>query len=400
MKKITITITIILLALAAVFLLKPNKEVPIHLRVSSFDKLPGWKQADAKRSLVTFQQSCKTMLRQNPQQSAGSQQITMQIGEWYPACRAALQLKSINDKKARSFFQKWFTPVEFYDKKPVTGLFTGYYMPLLHGSLTKTDEFNVPLYGLPEDLVSVDLSHFTKGVITKHTFGRVEKGALKPYYTRKDINKGAIEKKAPVIVWVNSQIDRLYLEIQGSGIVKLPNGDKIYVGYAGENGAPYTAIGKVLIDRGIMTKDNASMQRIRAYLDQNPKKMMSIINKNASFVFFKVLNQKVALGAQGIGLTAGYSLAVDRQWIPLGTPLWLSTTRPDAKSGSPLNFQRLMVAQDTGGAIRGAVRGDVFWGSGKDATNIAGLMKNPGHYWLLLPKETVKQAVPSSEKIS
>jgi len=238
-------------------------------------------------------------------------------------------------------------------------------------------------------MITINPNDFPNSALTHKIVGRIEKGKVVPFYNRAAINKGALRHQAPVLVWVNSHIDRLFLEIQGSGVVKLPNGEKLYLGYEAENGATYTPIGKVLVNRGVLTKEKASMQSIRAYLEAHPDKIESIINENSSFVFFRVLQHSAAMGAQGIELTAGYSLAVDRKWIPLGTPLWLSTTHPDAESDEQHLLQRLMIAQDTGGAIRGQVRGDVFWGYGKKATNIAGLMKNEGHYWLLLPKQTV-----------
>ena len=165
----------------------------------------------------------------------------------------------------------------------------------------------------------------------------------------------------------------------------MPDGGNLYVGYSAENGAPYTAIAKVLIDKGVMTKDNASMQHIRKYLESHPSQIDNVLNKNKSFVFFKAQKAKDALGSQGVPLTPGYSLAIDKKWVPMGAPIWLNTTSPDKKAEKDNKFQRLMVAQDTGGAIKGMVRGDVYWGAGEKATTIAGMMKNKGHYWLLLP---------------
>ena len=181
------------------------------------------------------------------------------------------------------------------------------------------------------------------------------------------------------------------MEIQGSGIIALDNGSRLAVGYIGENGAPYTAIAKVLIDQGVMTRDNASMQHIRSYLDAHPEKIDPVLNQNKSFVFFTTLRNGSALGAQGVALTPGYSMAVDHKWVPYGVPIWLDTTRPDEISDQQNLFQRLMVAQDTGGAIKGVVRGDVYWGAGERATAIAGKMKNQGHYWLLLPRNLLPQ---------
>ncbi|WED44467.1 murein transglycosylase A [Legionella cardiaca] len=364
---------------------------PLTLRQGSFSQLPGWKTADLQQSLEAFKVSCKTFLRQDPEKSVGSHLLELKAKDWQPACQIALAISPGTNKQAREFFEKWFSPVEFYDNQPVRGLFTGYYMPLLYGSRTKTNKYNVPIYATPSDLVTINLGQFDPSFKHRKLVGRVTGHRVVPYYTRAEINKGAIKNKAKVLVWIDNPIDRVFLEIQGSGIVELPDGELVYLGYAAQNGAPYTAIAKVLIDKGVMTKHTASMQGIKRYLTEHPKEMDKVLNQNKSFVFFDKLPQTAALGTQGVALTPGYSLAVDLKWIPIGTPLWLTTTRPDAHSDNQRPFQRLMIAQDTGGAIRGLVRGDVFWGAGKKATYIAGHMKNEGHYWLLLPQHAVER---------
>lgn len=368
---------------------RPHK---LNLRKVAFAELPGWEQADIKRSLLAFQLSCKTFLKQDPNQSVGSHYLDLHVKDWQPACREALLVNVDSNDKIKQFFQTWFTPVEFFDKKPVDGTFTGYYMSLLYGSLTRSKEYNVPIYGLPKDLITINLSLFDPKL--KHhpnIVGRLKGQRILPYYTRAAINKGAIDKVAPVIAWVNNSVDRSFMEIQGSGAIKLSNGSQIIVNYAAENGAPYSSIAKVLIDQGVMTKDNASMQHIRNYFSKHPERQDAVLNKNKSFVFFSVFPHEEALGSQGVILTPGYSLAVDRKWVPLGAPVWLDTTKPDLKSSQQTVFQRLMIAQDTGGAIRGAVRGDVYWGAGERATKIAGRMKNKGHYWLLLPSRSLER---------
>ncbi|MDP1604215.1 MAG: MltA domain-containing protein [Legionella sp.] len=385
---------IIITTIFSGFAVFQQKTEIITLKQSSFQKLPGWESADIKKSLQTFQVSCKAFLRQDPERPVGSQQINMKVKDWLPACRAALAVEPSSDSKARDFFQRWFKPVEFYTKQSVSGLFTGYYLPLLHGSLTKTPKYNIPVYGLPQNIVTINLDDFGSEFGHRRIVGRIENNKVLPFHTREEINKGVLKNKAPVLVWVDSHIDRLFLEIQGSGVVQLENGDQLNLGYAGENGASYTPVGKVLVDRGVMTKKTASMQGIREYLEAHPEEIVPVINQNKSFVFFRILDRSAALGAQGVTLTPGYSLAVDRKWIPLGTPLWLDTTRPSQSSQKPKPLQRLMVAQDTGGAIRGTVRGDVFWGAGENATYIAGKMKNPGHYWLLLPRHKIPQLPP------
>ncbi len=348
----------------------PAKKIVIRNGVSknlsltqiSFEELPGWDKADVKKSLVAFQSSCEIILKQKASHPIGSQHIKFKVGDWYPACKAALALESVSEDSAKIFFEQWFHPIEFAQKKPVNGLFTGYYMPKLKGKLTKSAEYNTPIYGLPK--------------------GR------NAHYTREQIDNGVLKEKAPVIAWIHSPVERLFLEIEGSGVISLPGGKSIYLGYAGENGAPYTSIGKVLINRGIMTRHNASKAAIVRYLEEHPEKAKTLMHQNKSFVFFEDMKKSMALGAQGMALTPGYSLAVDKKWIPLGAPLWLDTMRPDTRhQDNEKHLRRLMIAQDTGGAIRGFMRGDIYWGSGKIAAFLGEHMKNQGHYWLLLPKQ-------------
>lgn len=365
------------------------------LRQVTYKQLPGWEKAEFKKSLLAFQTSCGAFLKQNPERFVGTDTIDLQVKDWQPACRAALKINPANDVLAKRFFEKWFAPVEFYEGRPVKGLFTGYYMPLVKGSFTKTDEYNVPLYEVPDNLISVDLGLFNPELKNRKIIGRIEGNNLLPYYTREQIVQGAVDNHARVLLWIHSPIDRLFLEIQGSGIVEMDDGKKVFIGYDGQNGAPYTAVAGVLIKKGVMTRHNASMQAIKKYLEAHPDEMHEVINQNKSFIFFRKLTLEAALGSQGVALTPGYSMAIDKQWIPMGAPLWLSTTRPDSTNpvaSKPL--QRLMIAQDTGGAIRGKVRGDVFWGGGDKATLIAGHMKNEGHYWLLLPRHAIARLQP------
>ena len=371
---------------------KQPKQPSTMFRPVTFNQLPGWKSADLKKSLMTFQTSCGAFVKQNPEQVVGTDHIDLRVKDWQPACKAALNINPVTEKSAKLFFQEWFAPVEFFDKATGPGLFTGYYVPAIKGSYTKSKEFSVPLYETPDDLISADLGTFFNDLKNRKLIGRLVNKKIVPYYTREQINNGALKDKAKVLAWINSPIDRLFLEIQGSGVIELENGESISVGYDAQNGMPYTAIAGVLIRKGVMTKHNASMQGIKNYLNKNPKELHEVINQNKSFVFFRKMSQGVALGSQGVSLTPGYSLAIDRDWIPMGTPLWLNTTRPDgAQPDKSKPMQRLMIAQDTGGAIRGKIRGDVFWGGGDRATLIAGHMKNSGHYWLLLPRHTISR---------
>lgn len=343
------------------------KKIKIHevaLKKVPFEELPGWNETDIKKSLEAFQNSCKIFLKQAPSHKVGSRYINVQAKDWQPACREATGLGSVSEQAAKDFFIKWFHPIEFTQRKPLEGLFTGYYMPQLKGSLTRTKQYNTPIYSMPTGL---------QWKASKH-------------YTREQIDQGALKKNASVIAWINSPVERLLLEIEGSGVIKLASGKSLYLGYAGENGAHYTSIGSVLIKKGIMTRDNASKNAISRFFKSHPKSANSILQKNKSFVFFEHLKEPMALGAQGMALTPGYSLAIDKKWIPLGSPVWLATKKPRDQSEVTKKFQRLLIAQDTGGAIRGLMRGDIYWGSGKRAAFLGENMKNKGRFWLLLPK--------------
>lgn len=232
----------------------------LEFKKVSFEQLPGWDKADVQKSLLAFQNSCEAFVKQHPSRPVGSKHIHLKAGDWHPACKTALSLKNPDEEVARDFFEKWFNPIRLDNRSK--GLFTGYYMPQVSGSLKRTKTYNIPIYGLPRDI--------------KH----------KPYYTRAQIDKGAIKKKAPVIAWINSPVERLSLEIEGSGVIKLTNGKRLFLNYAGENGAPYTSLGNVLIKKGIMTRDNASLQAIKSYMANHPSKADAILHQNKSFVFF------------------------------------------------------------------------------------------------------------------
>jgi len=358
----------------------------LKLKSGSYAQLPGWNSADLKQSLRAFQISCHTLLRHDPEHAVGSRYIPLKAKDWYPVCHAATDVDATSDEAIRLFFQTWFMPVEFQQGKPVHGLFTGYYLPALEGSLTKSAEYSVPIYTVPPNLLTANVADFSTDLPRKRIVGHVVEKKMIPFYTRAQIDNGAIAKTTPVIAWVKSPLDRLVLETEGSGIIELKEGGRVAVGYAADNGAKYRAIASILIQNGVMTADEASTSHIRTYFQQHPTQLKSIINQNKSFVFFRELAKNAVVGSQGVPLTPGYTLAVDRKWIPMGIPLWLSTNIHNPKTKAQQPFNRLMVAQDTGGSIRGMVRGDIYWGAGQEATAIATKIRSSGHYWLLLPR--------------
>ena len=350
--------------------------------------LPGWGDGRETAALRAFLLSCSRINKAPPfQVMLSGAPIAGQARHWQAVCRMAAQLgRNVSPVAARRFFENWFSAYQVTDQGNPDGLFTGYFEPLLNGSLKKTPRYSVPLYKKPNDLVTVQLGEFNKALKGEQITGRVRANKLVPYAKRAEIESGALSGKGLELVWVDDPVDAFFLQIQGSGLVKLPSGKILRVGYAGKNGQPYFAIGRELVVRGALKMEDVSLQTIRAWLLANPAEARAVMNKNPSYVFFRVIEGAGPIGAQGVPLTAGHSLAVDRRYIPLGAPLWLDTIDP-LVPGSPL--RRLVIAQDTGGAIKGVVRGDFFWGAGERARNGAGKMKQPGRFFILLPRTDI-----------
>jgi membrane-bound lytic murein transglycosylase A len=304
---------------------------------------------------------------------------------WQSVCAEAASVDPADEPGIRRFFETSFTPYAVINPDGSdTGMITGYYEPLLRGSRTPNGRYRFPLYGIPEDLLVVDLSEVYPELKSMRLRGRLDGRRVVPYYPRADIEAGKGGAVGKEILWVEDTLELYYLQVQGSGRVTLDSGETVRVGYAEQNGYPYRSIGRLLVERGELTLDQASMQGIRAWAERNPDRLAELLNQNASFVFFREspATPEGPTGSLGVPLTAGRSLAVDPRAIPLGTPVFLSATLPN--SSQPLN--RLTVAQDTGGAIKGAVRADFYWGSGEEAGAQAGRMRQSGRLWVLLPR--------------
>lgn len=293
----------------------------------------------------------------------------------------------------RQFFESRFTPFRVVNPDGShSGLITGYYEPLLKGSRFPTPRFRFPVYGMPDDLLTIDLGSLHPDLKSLRLRGRLAGNRVVPYFSRAEIEEGEALVKGRELLWVDDPVELFFLQIQGSGRVRLNSGEVVRLGYADQNGHPYRSIGRILVERGELTLDEASMQGIQAWGRRNPDKLSELLNQNPSYVFFRELPKYLPgpLGSLGVPLTAGRSLAIDPRAIPQGAPVFLSTTWPN--SSKPLN--RLMLAQDTGGAIRGAVRADFFWGFGEEAGNLAGKMKQAGRLWVLLPNGYPLDAAP------
>ncbi len=348
-----------------------------HYEQKAFTELPGWGQATLAASLQAFVTGCARISDASPLQAV---------------CARAQGIPANDERTARGFFEDAFAPYQVIAPDGSSeGLVTGYYEPVLSGSLVRTNLYRFPIYGVPQDLVVVDLASLHPELKNLRLRGRLEGRRLVPYYSRAEIEQRTRAASdgdglpAPVIAWVSDPVDLFFLQIQGSGQIRLDSGARIRVGYADQNGYPYSSIGRFLIDQGALDPDQASMQGIKDWAEDHPKKLRQALDSNASYVFFRELPASDAggpIGALGAALTPGYSLAVDPRYIPLGAPIFLATTYP--LSEHPL--ERLMLAQDTGGAIRGALRADFFWGSGDASGALAGRMKQAGKMWLLWPR--------------
>lgn len=357
----------------------PAKPAPEQARYepAEFAVLPGWQSAALLPSLKAFLAGCAKV----PTSSVLRE-----------TCNAVGTVGTDDERSARKFFEAAFSLFSIIaPDNSAEGLVTGYYEPILAGSRTRTELYRFPVFGVPDDLVVVDLAGLYPELRNFRLRGRIEGRRLVPYWSRAEIdarsrapgNGGGGAPGAPVLAWVQDPIELFFLQIQGSGQIETGSGERIRLGYADQNGHPYRSIGRYLVERGELALDQASMQGIKAWATAHPAKLQEALNFNASYVFFHVPEgAQGPIGALGAPLTPGYSIAVDPRFVPLGAPVFLATTMP--LSAQPL--ERLAVAQDTGGAIRGALRADFFWGTGDAAGALAGRMRQKGRMWLLWPR--------------
>ena len=372
---------------------KTETPAKLVLQPASFRQLPGWTTDNQVEALTPFSKTCDRILKIDPvARPAMSAEWAGAMTDWQAACRALPDVATATPQQARSYFETYFTPVSATADGKTEGLFTGYYEASLRGSRTQGGLYQIPLRARPDDLVMVNLGEFREELKGQRIAGRVVDGTLKVYEDRAAIEDGKLppEQDKPFL-WVDSAVGAFFLQIQGSGAVTLPDGEVVRVGYDGQNGHPYYAIGKELVKRGYLQKDDVSMQSIQSWIAANPAEGREIMRTNKSYVFFRVLDKDGAVGGEGLPLTAGRSLAVDHSLIPYGVPVFVDLSGPKDPAQ---RIQRLVVAQDTGGAIRGPVRGDLFWGFGPEAEAMAGVMKSQGRYWFLVPKSSGRPGTP------
>jgi len=347
----------------------PPPPAPL-LTPTTFGALPGWQQDDLRQAMPAFLQSCRGLANKV---------------DWKAVCAAGRALDAQDAGAVRRFFETWFVPnlVRAADGLDA-GLITGYYEAMLYGARKRGGNYQTPLYRVPDDLLTVDLGSLYPQLKGMRLRGRLAGKTVVPYSSRAEIARAPLKDKE--LLWVNDPVEAFFLEVQGSGRVQLDSGETVRVAYADQNGHPYKAIGRWLVEQGELTAEQATAQGIRAWIAANPARRQELFNVNPSYIFFR--EEKLPdpslgpKGALGVPLTPGRSVAIDPSFIPLGAPLFLATT----EAGSDVPMQRLMMAQDTGGAIRGAVRADFFYGFGPDAVDRAGKMKQRGQVWVLLPR--------------
>lgn len=335
-----------------------------------FDTLP-LSDDVAARALVAFRLSCPSLVRRTDASGL------TQGSDWQPACDAA---KTWRESDAHAFFGRWFETVQVADGKAQA---TGYYEPEIAGSRHKRPGYEVPVYAKPDDIIEVDLGQFSTDLKGKKIRGRVAGKSFIPYFDRKDIDQGALDGRGLEIAYAADPVELFFLQIQGSGRLRGPDGQVMRIGFAGQNGREYVGIGALMRDRGLLQPGKASMQGIMEYLRTHPEEGQAIMWENKSYVFFQELKGAGPNGSLGLPVTGQVSAAVDPKFVPLGAPVFLSMDRAEANG--------LWIAQDTGGAIKGPNRVDTFWGAGDDARAIAGGMNSRGVAWLLLPVGTLSK---------
>lgn len=353
---------------------------PIKLSKTSFNLLEGWQSDDFAQTIPVFRKNCDKIL-QNKNVVLADSVVKIKTADYQKICKKFATQHIISSDGMKKFLENEFTPYIVSAGNNPIGKFTSYYEATINASLEKNGKYKYPVYGRPKDLVEVNLRDFGADLPNTRLVGHVINGKFVPYFKRAEIENNGVN--APVIMWADDPVDIHFMQIQGSAIAKMDDGSELRVGYADNNGHKFKGIGSILLEKKILKSGEISMENIRKWLRANPEKAETLMQENERFIFQRISDAEGPLGAFGIPLTAGRSMAVDNSLIPLGSVLWLDTVSPDNK---PL--QKIVFAQDIGAAIKGAVRGDYFWGHGDEALHYAGRMNSVGKYYILLPKNS------------
>jgi membrane-bound lytic murein transglycosylase A len=372
--------------------LKSAPTAPTVLAPARFATMPGWTSADAGAALAAFRRSCDVILREPASHEMGGLGYAGRAGDWRQVCNDAAAAPLA---QARAWFEDRFAPFAIRVGATDGALFTGYYEPEIAASHTRHGDYATPVYGLPRDLVTADLGLFRPELTGQRITGRIVDQRLMPLPVRAQIDAEGLDD-APVLLYARDAVAVFFLHIQGSGRASFDDGTMLRLAYAGQNGRPYTPIGRVLIQNGQIDRAHLSMQSIRSWLQAHPVAAQRVMDSDQSYVFFRELplgDAKLGSpGSEGVPLAAQASIAIDPAMHPLGAPMFLATEAPAPDPGQPQRaFACICIAQDTGGAIKGGLRADVFWGFGADAESIAGRMKSTGRLYVLLPKSLAKR---------
>ena len=337
----------------------------IKLQQVDYEEVPGWEKDDHSKALLSFLNSCEKFASMGNSRSIGAQIGDIRVADFRDVCDIGGAIKGMSSKQAKNFFENWFAPFKVSSKGGNSnGLFTGYYEPEIRGSKVKTDTYKYPVYAKPKDSGSSS-------------------------YSRREIEEGALADKKLELLYVEDKVDLFFLHVQGSGRVILPDGATVKITYDGKNNQPYTSIGNYIIENNLIKEGGTSYDKIKLWLKNNPEKANEVMNVNASYIFFKITDKEYVVGAQGTPLIAERSLAVDNDIMPYGFPIWVNTKIKNKENTGYSSYQKLLVTQDAGSAIKGVVRGDIFFGRGSGAEKMAASMNSLGNYYIFLPINVV-----------
>jgi membrane-bound lytic murein transglycosylase A len=368
----------------------PPAHDQLTLTKATFAELPGWKDDRPADAVTSFLQSCARISELADSDPVGADGHGGIAKQWRHACAAATKLKAGDDTAARAFFEAEFQPWVAAGKKGPVGKLTGYYVQEMRGSKTQHGPFKYPVYARPADLVEVDLTPFIRDAHARRIWGKLDAatGSVVPFFTREEIRKGALAGKGLELMYVDDAVDLLFAQIEGSAKVKMDDGSTVRLEFAGKNGRAYKGVGAAL--KGELKPGEGTMIGIRKWFNDHASRFDEIVDQNASYVFFKTSTAPGAIGSEKVVLTPRRSMAIDRAFIAQGTPIWVDGRAPNIGKPGSSPWQHLLIAQDTGGGILGAVRGDIYWGDDRDAEELGSRMGGPGRYWLLLPKGVTK----------